>query len=92
MSISTKFKLFGFLLISFSVNAPYHGQTSTIFFHSTSIVFAISSTISSLTKKFCQSDFLALILYFFNISKLIFLCIVIYLLDILFHYFFYTNL
>jgi len=43
----------------------YHGQTSMIFFQEIHKTEEISFKISSFTKKFCQSDFLAFILYFF---------------------------
>ncbi|MBT3726592.1 hypothetical protein HOG21_02585 [bacterium] len=52
----------------FSVKAPYHGHTSTIFFHSIYKVLDISSNTFSSTRKFCQSAFFAFILYFLIIS------------------------
>lgn len=69
LSSSTRWSAFGCCSRSFCVSAPYPGQTSTIFFHDTSVQVAIFSNIFSSTKKFCPSDFLALIWYFWRISK-----------------------
>jgi hypothetical protein len=63
----------GFCKSIFSVKAPYQGPISNTFFQVISRVEAIVPSIFSSTKKFCPRDFLALIQYFANISKLIYL-------------------
>jgi hypothetical protein len=73
LSSSTKTRFEGDFNKIFSVKAQYHGQTSMIFFQEIHKTEEISFKISSFTKKFCQSDFLAFILYFFIKSKLIFI-------------------